>query len=544
MKKKVLLVSVLTEKNAIITEEVGMCSIASYLESKGCDVSIINSSRNYLDYQKIYELKPDIIGFPVYSTTEQIVINVCEKIKEKLPNAEILFGGYWPTQCPEYLMKKHSIIDYIILGEGEIATYNLIESLENDLDLSDVKSLVYRKGSQILINEREKLIENLDELPFAKRDLLKNNLLRYAYISTSRGCNANCAFCWHNRFWNASAKTQWRGRSVESVMHEIKQIVNQYGVTRFWFIDDSFEDHDATCPDRMFSIAKGIIDHKLDIAYETYMRAEVYKRMDDEKIRLLKDSGFVGLIFGIESGNEEDLRLYRKIAKVEDNYKGVEYFRNHGIAVDIGFINFNPYSTPDKLKQNLEYLEKTKFASVLYYIVERCGITKFSSLYKKVEEDGLLIKDDENQCYSYHYVDANIEKLSDYLYFKYHANENSKEYFYAKKIGSYIREEFKLLNYVKRKFRHQNNVIQLITDSESIAWQILDEVNSVNAQCFRELIELIEGKWSEQAADGITERYLNLNDIKKKSNQLEQNRLALYMKLTKAGVDPSEYFNI
>ncbi len=538
---KTLLLSVLTEKNAIISEEIGICSIAAYLREENFDVELLNSNRRYLDMESIYKMKPDLIGFPVYSTTEKVVVEVCEKIKEKLPDTLITFGGYWPTLCGKELMKKYPIIDFIIKGEGEVAFKNLLTTLENNSDISNVKGLIYRKNNHIYENIREKLIENLDNLPFADRDLLKNNMLKYAYISTSRGCNGNCDFCWHKQFWGTNPKNQWRGRSSDNVVKEVKHIVDDYNVKRFWFIDDSFEDCNKSCPNRMWEIAEKILESNLNISYETYFRAEVYKLFDAKKMKLMKDSGFVGTIFGIESGNDEDLRLYNKIATAEDNYKTIKYFRDNEIGIDIGFINFNPYSTIKRLSKNIDYLEKTCYASVLYYIVERCGITRFSDIYYKVKDDGLLIEDKINNCHSYRYANESIGQLSNYLYYKYHENENSKEYFYAKKIGSYIREELKLLAHIKRQ---HPETVAMIKKHEDMGWETLGKVNRSNAKGFRELLSMTEDGFNKDKADRITNEYFNLKYLKSMSDEIEKNRLSLYLELNKMGIDPKEYLNI
>ena len=542
-KSKIMLISVLMEKNAIITEEIGICSIAAYLEEKGCDVRVINSSRNHMDFNEIYDYAPDLIGFPVYSTTEKIVHQVCQDIRKRLPDVKIAYGGYWPTLNYEDLMNKYPDVDFMIRGEGEVAFYNLVKAITTNGDLRSVKSLVYRDGDQIIVNEREELIKDLDTLPMPKRDLLKSNLLKYAYISTSRGCLGSCSFCWHQKFWNSDACTQWRGRSPENVIKEIKMIVDEYGVDRFWFIDDSFEDYDKKDPNRMWNIAQKIIDAKLDISYETYMRSEIYKKMDDQKMKTLVDSGFVGVIFGTESGNEEDLKLYHKIASAEDNLKSIEFFRKYGIAVDIGFINFNPYSTFERLHKNVDFLEETVFASVLYYLVERCGITKFSKIYDRVNADGLLLQSTDTGCYSYRYTHEDIGKLSDFLYYRYHENEGSKEYFYAKKIGSYIREELKLLNHIKRKYRYNCSIVTSIQNSEERAWELLRVANRRNAAWFRELLYMTEKHWDEDKAEKISEKYISLAEMKALSDQLEKNRLALYVKLKQLGVAPDKYFN-
>jgi len=257
------------------------------------------------------------------------------------------------------------------------------------------------------------------------------------------------------------------------------------------------------------------------------------------------DQRYIKNLIVTESGNEHDLKLYNKPASVIDNLRSIEYFRENDIAVDIGFINFNPYSTFDNLRKNIDFLEKTKFASVLYYIVERCGITEFSAIYFKLKDDGLLIEEDNLGCYSYHYLNEDIGKLSNYLYYKYHENENSKEYFYAKKIGSIIREEFKIIKYLKRSFGKNSEVIkQIIIDNENRAWGYLEKINYSNAQCFRELLDMTEKGFCLTDAERITEKYLNLEYIKGISGLLEKNRLGLYMRLKKEGVPPDLYFSL
>lgn len=540
---KILLLSILLEKNAILTEEIGLCSIAAYLEKEGCEVYLDNTTRTYIDYQKIIDLSPDIIAIPMYSTTEKIIYDVCSDIKKALPKCKFIIGGYWPTLYAKELLGKYPIYDYAVIGEGEISFTNLIKAIENGKNLADVKGIAYRSDNVIKVTEREKLIKDLDTLPFPKRDLLENNKLKYAYISTSRGCIANCTFCWHQKFWNTNKNNRWRGRSPENIIEEIKQIVEKYNVNRFWFIDDSFEDSNDKSLDRMMKICQLIIEEELNITFETYFRAEVYRNLSTDKIDLLIKAGLVGVIIGIESGNISDLKLYNKVATLEDNYKVVEFFRSHGIAVDIGFINFNPYSTVGKLRENIKYLEKTKFASVLYYLVERCGITEFSSIYYKIKQDGLLIKEEEIGCYAYNYVDEKIGKLSDYLYYKYHANENSKVYFYAKKIGSVIREEFKLIYYIKRNFISNLEVVNSIKKHEQKYWNLLNEINGNNAIFFNEMLDLVEVGWNYKKAEEISEKYLSLDYVKGISDQLEKNRIHLYIELKHLGIDPDSYFN-
>ena len=54
---------------------------------------------------------------------------------------------------------------------------------------------------------------------------------------------------------------------------------------------------------------------------------------------------------------------------------------------------------------------------------------------------------------------------------------------------------------------------------------------------------MTEKHWDEDKAEKISEKYISLAEMKALSDQLEKNRLALYVKLKQLGVAPDKYFN-
>ena len=191
------------------------------------------------------------------------------------------------------------------------------------------------------------------------------------------------------------------------------------------------------------------------------------------------------------------------------------------------------------MRKNAEYLYKTKYGSALYYFVERCGITSFSDILQQVKSDGLLLDSHESSPYAYRYECDSVGKLSDFLYYRFHGNEDSKEYFYAKKIGSIIREEFKLLNHIKR---HYAETVPIVEATEELFWENIEKVNEHNTKGFLELVDLAEYGWDQKKAEEIANAYWNLQIMHEMSNKVEYIRLKLYMDLRKLGVSPNEYF--
>lgn len=81
---------------------------------------------------------------------------------------------------------------------------NLVQALENQSSLHDVKGIVFedKNSKEIVVNPEAPLIQDLDELPFPALNLLpmkKYRLLdmdtHMTTMITTRGCPMQCSFC-------------------------------------------------------------------------------------------------------------------------------------------------------------------------------------------------------------------------------------------------------------------------------------------------------------------------------------------------------------
>ncbi|MDP7559785.1 MAG: radical SAM protein, partial [Planctomycetota bacterium] len=128
----------------------------------------------------------------------------------------------------------------------------------------------------------------------------------YAAIQLARGCRAKCTFCAVRDFMGKGV----RHRPVEDVIAEIEFLINKRGVRHFEWLDD-----DPTFYHREFKqILQAIIDHKWDINWATN-NGVIAATVDEELLRLMRDSHCIGFNVGIETGNPEMLRKIKKPAK-------------------------------------------------------------------------------------------------------------------------------------------------------------------------------------------------------------------------------------
>lgn len=532
-KPKILLMAVYNDNMSGYFEEIGLGFITSFLRQHEYEVMLIGVHEKAIDYNKIVSYCPDIVGMTVYEDSRLSVYHTIKKIKQLLPGVLICVGGPLPTYYSIEMLKESPLIDFVIRGEGEITFLELVSrfpGMESE-KLENIKGLSYRQGKIIKENENRPLIEDIDILPNPARDVIRDNGLKTAQISTSRGCKSKCSFCISSLFWK-----KWRGRSVAKVVDEIEYIVKKYGVTTFNFIDGSFEDPGPGV-ERIRDIARGIVERQLNISYFADLRAEFQKKASPELMELLKNSGLCGACVGVESGNEDDLRLYGKLCSLEDNAKIIQLLRRYEIVIDTGFINFNPYSRLDGLRKNIDFLEKYGLASNFWYIRNKYQMYKGTRLYSKVKRDSLL-KEGQTADDRFHFKDRKIAHLYDYIK-GYMAKIDHEHHHGIFLISYYTIGYAMLLVHLKRqlKIARENEVYMVVQEAEKQIKAILVDVNEKSAHWFRQLLALVENGWDTEKADEISKGVLNLNYIKKTSQSLNQSRNKLYRKLIKSGLD-------
>jgi len=194
--------------------------------------------------EKIQEMDPDLIAFSVVTDDYLWACERAEFIKEKFPRIPIVFGGIHPTAVPEKVL-ENGFVDFVILGEGEYALVELLENISKPDQWPSIRNLCYRSNEKVVINETRPLIENLDELPPADKELFYRQMpyLAQRYlVLTSRGCPNSCTYCCNSllKKLNQGKGKHVRRRSSESVIQELFMARQRYKIKEVLFFDDHF----------------------------------------------------------------------------------------------------------------------------------------------------------------------------------------------------------------------------------------------------------------------------------------------------------------
>lgn len=531
---KVLLLAVYCSGMAERYEELGICSIASYLRKNEIDVMLMGDMDRKIDYDKIKLYNPDVIGMPVYSISYKAVSNMSKKLKALIHHVKICVGGILPTYNDEIILYETPEIDFVIRGEGEKSFLELVKALESNNDLIYVKGLTFRQNEKIVKNQPQQLIEDLNKLPWPARDLLIINNLEIAQIYTSRGCKSNCSFCASQLFWNG-----WRGRNVIDVVNEIEYITKSLNVSTFNIVDASFEDSKSHDLKRLEYFLTELINRKLDITYFADFRAEFNRYSTESIMEKLRISGLCGVCIGIESMNSEDLKRYNKIATVEDNYKIIELFSKYDIFVDPGIINFNPYTTFLSLRENINFMKEYGYAS-MYFVISRYKLFKNTLLYQDIVKNQLL---NETEDYGYTFTDNRIYVLYKFLeQYIYNLEVQLENCF--KVLHYYLSKYQILIKHLKRKFERINDheTLIMIKKAEDNLKKKLFDVN-YNVSCwFIDLLKIAEDNWRESDAIYISNKYLSHDFITESVKILNKQRKALQLQLGRKNLEFLTYF--
>ena len=283
---------------------------------------------------EIAKEKPDAIGLTLFTDRMTGAKIICKHIKANLGNIPIILGGMHPSSLPIETLNEIPEADYIVVGEGEETTKELIQYLDNPTPqgLQLIKGIAYRddlKGP--IINERRELIHDLDSLPFPKRGKGAEYM-----IITGRSCPYYCKFCASHVLWTRHV----RYRSIDNVIEEINELKTHFGAKRIRIVDDTF----TLSKKRVIEFSRKIREAKLnDIDYSIGSRVDT---IDGEKIAALQACGVKEITFGIESGSP---RILQRIAK--------------GI-------------TPEQVKQVIALSNSRNLTTYTYYMIGHPGETK------------------------------------------------------------------------------------------------------------------------------------------------------------------------
>jgi anaerobic magnesium-protoporphyrin IX monomethyl ester cyclase len=337
----------------------GLAYIASYARTQHADLNFemldtrIATKR---EKQKFLATNFELIGITLMSGVYKQAIEIAKEIRKMNPSAVICVGGPYVSSLEKEIL-SFTEFDLAVFGEGEITFSEIISSMKGEKELASIDGLIFRNTDGISIMNKARAIKNtIESLPLPAYDLFKMNRYPNYRILTSRGCPYKCSFCSSADVW----QFKWQKRKPQSIIDEIKFLIEHYGRKTFFFNDDTFNMSSQRAED----ICDLLISNDLKILWTTPFRAD---RVDEKLAVKMKLAGCYNVAIGIESADNGLLALMDKQITIEQITEGIKILRNAGIEVLGQFVIGIPGETPQTFEKTLQYALNSELDFVLFY---------------------------------------------------------------------------------------------------------------------------------------------------------------------------------
>jgi radical SAM superfamily enzyme YgiQ (UPF0313 family) len=294
----------------------GSYQLAWYLRKFGYQVQVIDFIHRFSEDQiwklldKFITPETKVIGYgPMIDLNESgefsnKIERILRKLKNRYPQIKIVAGG----SAAQYLIKRYrnkSLFDTIFVGHSEdtmLAYCNHIFRGKPALAFEKLEGNVVIRENFPLPQIEEKFDISTCSHTWDKNDFIQPN--ETLPIELGRGCIFACKFCQYP--YIGKSKNDFT-REMEFVKEEIIRNFEQFGVRRYYMVEDTFNaDRERT---KAFTEMVKTLPFKIE--YASYLRMDLIYRWQEQE-ELLLESGLKTCFFGIETFNEESANLIGK----------------------------------------------------------------------------------------------------------------------------------------------------------------------------------------------------------------------------------------
>ena len=347
--------------------------LAAYLREQGFRSAILDMvfddvTPAHVD-RVIREQGARVAGIGCMTSEFPQAVAQARRLKAVHPGIKIVFGGAHPSGDPEECLRT-GVVDYAIVGEGEIALAELLRALETGGVPGFVPGVWSMKDGAIQPGGSAP-VPVITDLPRPAYDLLDlekyfrldspwhfTKSPRVVQFITQRGCPYRCSYC-----HEIHAK-KFRGMPAETVVDQMEWLVRGYGVDEFIVVDDIFN-FDL---ERAKRICRGIIERKLDIhlQFSNGVRGD---RFDEELIALMKQAGTHFLAIAIETVSEKYQKLIGKRLNAGRALEAIHWARKHQIEVSGFFMIGFPGETLEDVNRTLDFAVNAPLDTIIISLV-------------------------------------------------------------------------------------------------------------------------------------------------------------------------------
>ena len=265
-----------------------------------------------------------IYCFSIFVSNKNLLLEVASELKKKNSKIICIAGGPEVTANPKNFLS----FDYVISGEGEKVSFELIKNIFNGTQINE----------KILFGKRESL-ETLTS-PYLDKTL---NPKKYdgALWELARGCPFKCSYCYESK---GDKKVEYF--SFERIKEELDLFVKN-DIKQIFVLDPTYNVDKS----RAIKLLDYIRQKAKQIFFHFECRAEF---ISDELAKAFSKIN-CSLQIGLQSASEEVLKTVNRTFNKKDFIKKISILNNYGIIFGFDLIYGLPKDNYEGFKNSIDF---------------------------------------------------------------------------------------------------------------------------------------------------------------------------------------------
>ena len=353
-------------------QPIGLMTIYSYVKELGYDAEFFDSRLLGITpatlTKKLVDGRYDVVGIPVFTNTAADSFRTAKLVKDALPSCTVVLGGVHVTSMPQRSLEECPSADFIVVGEGELTTAELLATLGTGKRAFDtIRGLAWRRDGEAVVNPGRDLIKDPNVLPHIRYQDVQMELyvphptqyleLPSFNVFTQRGCPYKCTFC--QAMVTMGAKVRFK--SVDKVIEEIRILKDLWGARGIYFQDSAF----TIRKDWVRELCDRLLSEHLGIQWACNLRVD---NVTEDLLALMGRAGCWMCVYGVESGNQESLDLMKKGITLTQQRDAMTWTRKAGIQIMNNFILGVPGETEAMVERTIQYSLELGGQIALYWL--------------------------------------------------------------------------------------------------------------------------------------------------------------------------------
>ncbi len=382
---KILLISANRERSPYPVFPLGLACLATPLHAAGHELTVldlcfagdpeaatIEALAGFPAQAAVISIRNiDNVTYPLSRSYLDGIREIARLYRDKCP---VIVGGSGFSLMPAETLAALDA-DYGIVGEGEEVLPRLLECIEKGSDPSHLPGVLRRGGTGFIAPRFLERIGTPDRSLFAVERYHREGGM--ANVQTKRGCPFSCCYC----TYPIIEGNRVRLRPIDEIMAELHELVDRYGVSYIYFVDDIFN----YPPDFAGQLCRAMVAERLSLNWSAFINPGF---VTPSLLEAMREAGCDAVEFGTDSGSPRMLESLGKSFTVDAIRASSGLCREFGVDFAHYLLFGGPGEDEDSVRESFALMDEVAPTAV----IAMTGIRVYpgTPLYRQALTDGII----------------------------------------------------------------------------------------------------------------------------------------------------------